>query len=172
MAAARPCSVCTHPKREEIEQAIKNGASVRGLAGTYDLSKTSLYRHVAHMEEKAKEREEKASGRSFEDKSSLDRINEVEKIARDLIGRAKDSGQIAGIAPLLRAANESLSIAAKLRGEMTGKAPEIVHNGPTWAEFHTFTSSLLSALDDQPEAKKAVLDALLSLPGGATCGST
>lgn len=171
MAAARPCIACTHPKREEIDLALKNGASVRGLAGTYGLSKTSLYRHVAHMDEKAKEREERASGRTFEDKSSLDRINEVEKIARDLIGRAKESGQINGIAPLLRAANESLSIAAKLRGEMSGKAPEIVHNGPTWAEFHTFTSSLLSALDDQPEAKKAVLDALLNI-GGDSCKTT
>ena len=108
---------------------------------------------------------------SFEDKSSLERITEIEKIARALIARAASSGQITGVAPLLRAANESLQIAAKLRGEMTGKPVEAAINGISWEEFHIFTGSLLAALDDQPEAKKAVLGALLTV-GGEACKTT
>jgi hypothetical protein len=108
---------------------------------------------------------------SFEDKTSLERITEIEKIARALIARAASSGQITGVAPLLRAANESLQIAAKLRGEMTGKPVEAAINGISWEEFHIFTGSLLAALDDQPEAKKAVLDALLTV-GGEACKTT
>lgn len=164
------CATCSHPKVDEIDRLIRSGASIRGLAQTYNLSKTGLYRHKAHMDE---EQARRKSDVSFEDKTSIERITEIEKIARDLISRAASSGKISGVAPLLRAANESLSIACKLRGEMTGKPIETAIDGIPWGDFHIFTNSLLAALDDQPVAKKAVLDAILTLPhGGDVCEST
>lgn len=39
------CSVCTHPKLEDINRALLSGTSLRDVAGRYGLEKSSLSRH-------------------------------------------------------------------------------------------------------------------------------
>ena len=41
----RPCSVCAHPKRAAIETDLRQGISLRTIAGRYGPSSSSLYRH-------------------------------------------------------------------------------------------------------------------------------
>ena len=43
------CTVCSHPERDRIEQALAAGESYRPLAATYGLSKSALYRHRQHL---------------------------------------------------------------------------------------------------------------------------
>jgi len=46
----RPCTICFHPQRDAINQALAAGHSYRDVAGYYVLSKTTLHRHwQAHV---------------------------------------------------------------------------------------------------------------------------
>jgi hypothetical protein len=42
---ARVCTICKHPKREEIEAAIIDRASFRDIAERFGTSKTAVFRH-------------------------------------------------------------------------------------------------------------------------------
>ena len=41
----RKCSICTHPKREEIEKAILRGDSFRRISTDFDVSEEAVRRH-------------------------------------------------------------------------------------------------------------------------------
>src|SRR5215210_4107459 len=41
---SRTCTVCSHPKRDEINRALISGTT-RGIAGRFDLTKSSIDRH-------------------------------------------------------------------------------------------------------------------------------
>jgi len=153
------CAGCNHPKSKELNAAIKNGASMSALVETYGISRAALYRHKAHIGERDPDKT-----KTFEEKTSLERINEMEKFARHFLGKAAASGDTKNAVAIIRAANESISLAARLRGEMSGKPIEVA-GGLSWSDFNRFTDTLLAALEDQPEAKKAVLTALLSVGG-------
>jgi hypothetical protein len=43
------CSVCNHPARPEIDQAIMAGLPYRTLAAQFDLSASALCRHTKHL---------------------------------------------------------------------------------------------------------------------------
>jgi len=42
---ARPCTICTHPKRAEIDKLLLQDTSYRDIAGRFGLSKTAISRH-------------------------------------------------------------------------------------------------------------------------------
>jgi len=46
----RPCSICTHPKREAIETALSEGGSFRNVAARFGTSATALHRHRKHVQ--------------------------------------------------------------------------------------------------------------------------
>lgn len=43
---ARPCSTCSHPKRQEIDIRLLGGERKEALASRYGISRSSLYRHA------------------------------------------------------------------------------------------------------------------------------
>jgi transposase-like protein len=46
----RPCTICSHPQREAINQALAEGDSFRDVAARYAVSKTAVHRHwQAHI---------------------------------------------------------------------------------------------------------------------------
>jgi hypothetical protein len=45
----RTCTVCTHPKRLQIERAMVAGTSLRNIAGRFGPSKTAITRHRTHV---------------------------------------------------------------------------------------------------------------------------
>lgn len=46
----RPCSVCTHPQRQAIDQALIAGAVFRNIARRFGTSTTAVHRHRhAHL---------------------------------------------------------------------------------------------------------------------------
>jgi hypothetical protein len=46
---ARPCTVCSHPKRAEIDEAILSGTAIRDIAGQWGLGKSAVDRHRSHL---------------------------------------------------------------------------------------------------------------------------
>jgi hypothetical protein len=48
-----PCTICQHPKRPEIDQALITGsATLNALSQQYGLSTSALHRHKAHLQAK------------------------------------------------------------------------------------------------------------------------
>jgi hypothetical protein len=45
----QPCTICRHPKRLEIEQALVSGTSLRQIAGQYGTAKSIVARHRSHV---------------------------------------------------------------------------------------------------------------------------
>jgi hypothetical protein len=47
---ARSCTICTHPERQAIDQALASGATMRELAAKYRVSPDAMERHNgAHL---------------------------------------------------------------------------------------------------------------------------
>jgi len=47
----RPCSICNHAERKDIDVALKAGEKLKELAGWYGVSTAALSRHRGHIEE-------------------------------------------------------------------------------------------------------------------------
>lgn len=77
----RVCIVCTHPKRDTIEQLLLEGASLRAIGGQFNLPKSSLGRHkddhIAQHLTRAKEAEEISSADNLtaELRRLMERVN-------------------------------------------------------------------------------------------------
>jgi hypothetical protein len=46
---ARSCTVCGHPNRNRIDEALLNGTSIRDIARQYGLGRNAVDRHRAHI---------------------------------------------------------------------------------------------------------------------------
>jgi transposase len=113
----RPCTVCTHPQRLAIDQALVNGRSTYDLAALYDLSPDALSRHfAAHVPADLKK------ARQDEDKEhALDIVKQLKAINIATLTVLNDA-RLAGNPDLvLRAADRvqrQLELQAKLLGEL------------------------------------------------------
>lgn len=48
--AGRPCTICGHVNRLEIERALESGESLRAVAARFELSRSGLHRHnTSHL---------------------------------------------------------------------------------------------------------------------------
>jgi hypothetical protein len=141
------CQICKRADIENINTVLKSGGNAKDLANQIGVTPSLLYKHRHHID-----------GKPSEDKSSIERCDEMERTARLLLEKAVKSGDARSAVALIRAANESLALSSKLRGEMTGIQPH--ETGITYVNFNTFTDRILAGLDNAPEAKKIILKAL------------
>ena len=81
---SRRCTVCDHPQRHGIDEALVSGAPYRSVAKRFELSESAVYRHkTEHLPAlllKAKEAQEVAlyRRRSFETYPGLKRWHDNE----------------------------------------------------------------------------------------------
>lgn len=50
----KPCSVCIHPDRQDVDRALMSGASVREVAKQFGIGKSSIERHWLHARRKSR----------------------------------------------------------------------------------------------------------------------
>jgi len=89
----RRCTVCDHPERHGIDQALVTGAPYRGVAKRFELSESAVYRHKtehipAHLL-KAREVEEAARADDL-----LDQVRNLQAHALDILERAEKAGDL------------------------------------------------------------------------------
>jgi len=87
--AGRKCTICEHPKRNEIDKAIvRDGSILRTIAHQFDLSESALKRHVksGHIAEKIQKAAHAHEAADADD--LLEEVHESEKIARYIINNA------------------------------------------------------------------------------------
>lgn len=110
----QPCSICSHPKRAEINKAlVADGASLRAVARQYDVSKDALQRHVknGHIEEKIKKAQ--AAQDVVEADDLLSEILDVQKFAQEMREKAETQR-------IALEANRDISKILELKGKILG----------------------------------------------------
>jgi hypothetical protein len=159
----RRCSVCTHPDRENIDEALVGATAISAISAKYrDISEDALGRHKANhlpaklvMAEKAKE--------VAQADSLLDQVRDLQGRALAILDQAEMSGDLRTALGAIREARGNLELLAKLLGEISD-APQVNLNvSPEWLQIRAV---IVTALDSHPEAKNSVLSALDGVDSG------
>lgn len=162
-AVGRACSVCEHPDRDAIDEAIATGAlSNRAISNRFGPSASAVGRHGrAHVspaiEAVVVEREAERLGGLVERIEAL--IGRVEKLIADAEAGRKPGQVLAGVAE----ARRLLELLGKATGELK-ETPALAINVLASPEFIQAQRAIVEALAPYPDARIAVSEALQALP--------
>jgi hypothetical protein len=152
----RRCTVCDHPERHSIDEALVTGAPYRRVAKRFERSESAVYRHKtehlpAHLL-KAKEVEEAARADDL-----LDQVRNLQAHALDILERAEKAGDLRTALAAISQARGNLELLGKLAGEIDERPVVNLNVSPEWLELR---GVIVGALEPYSEARGAVLSAL------------
>jgi hypothetical protein len=152
----RRCTVCEHPERHSIDEALVTGAPYRSVAKRFERSESAVYRHKtehlpAHLL-KAKEVEEAARADDL-----LDQVRNLQAHALDILERAEKAGDLRTALAAISQARGNLELLGKLAGEIDERPVVNLNVSPEWLELR---GVIVGALEPYSEARGAVLSAL------------
>jgi hypothetical protein len=154
----RGCTICEHPNREAMDEALVGGASNRSLASLYDVSEAAVRRHKAnHLPAKlvmAHVAEEVAQADIL-----LEQVRDLQRRALEILDKAEEAGELRTALGAIWEARGNLELLAKLLGELSDQPQVNVLVSPEWLELRAV---IVTALDPHPEALRAVVGALES----------
>lgn len=170
----RPCHVCRHPERAQIELLIARGASRRSVAKRFpDLSQDSIYRHwnrhvpehlrAAHKIEALKpgaDLEKLVEEENIGLLSHLQRIRASLYHAFDNAAAVGDGHNLAMIASQL---HHNLRLAAQKTGELQQHSQTQINNLILAPDYLNLRARLIATLRPFPEAAQAVADAFRAI---------
>jgi hypothetical protein len=159
----RSCSICEHPERGAIDEALVGGASNRSAASLYDVSEAAVRRHKAnHIPAKlvmAHAAEEVAQADDL-----LDQVRGLQARTLAILEAAEGSSQHRTALSAIREARSNLELLAKLLGELDERPVVNLNISPEWLELRAV---IVTALEPHPDARGAVLRALESAGNGS-----
>ena len=130
------CTICRHEKRQEIDQALLDGGSLRNIAQQYATSPWALHRHrktdIPATLVKAKQVEE------VQDASTLfDRLRSLSNEAMEILKEARTSNNHALALSAVGRAEKLLELEAKLLGELDSstKVAVGISINPPWPGY-------------------------------------
>jgi hypothetical protein len=152
----RRCTVCDHPERHGIDEALVTGAPYRSVAKRFRLSDSAAYRHKtehlpAHLL-KAKEVEEVARAGDL-----LEQVRTLQAHALHILERAEKTGDLRTALAAISQARGNLELLGKLAGELDERPVVNLTVSPQWLELRAV---IVGALEPHPAAHTAVLRAL------------
>jgi hypothetical protein len=158
----RRCTVCDHPERHGIDEALVSGTPYRSVAKRFGLSESAVYRHKtehlpAHLL-KAREVEEAARADEL-----LDQVRYLQRHALGILERAEKAGDLRTALAAISQARGNLELLGKLAGELDERPIVNLNVSPEWLELRAV---IVGALEPHPEAHRAVLRALESVGNG------
>src|SRR5829696_2124613 len=158
----RRCTVCDHPERHSIDEALVSGAPYRSVAKRFRLSESAVYRHkTEHLPThllKAREVEEAARADDL-----LEQVRHLQGHVLDILERAEKAGDLRSALAAISQARGNLELLGKLAGELDDRPVVNLNISPEWLELRAV---IVGALEPHPAAHRAVLRAI----GGADNG--
>jgi len=156
----RRCTICAHPKREEIEQEILNGVPYSAIARRFNVGRDSVRRHAkSHLPKRlaaAHKAEEAARGDDL-----LAKARGYQHKAEQLLLKAEAEGDYGTALRGIKEARSSLQVLMHMREQMiegeSAAAARAFLTSPEWIELK---QAITRALTPYPEAKRAVWLAL------------
>jgi predicted DNA-binding protein YlxM (UPF0122 family) len=142
---AQLCSICTHPQRAEIDQAILTGTPLRNIAERYSVSTTALHRHKknGHIEQqlvKAEEAKEIATA----DQLLADLVSAKERL-ESLGQSAETAGDLKAAIAAVRESVRIIEITAKMLGELKGEGTTVNVN-IIETQFNDFRTAVVGVM--------------------------
>jgi len=157
----RVCTICTHPEREAINQALVNGEPFRHIAARYGTSTGALQRHKADDLPSIMVKSEEAREVAHAD-DLVWQIKQLRNKAIGILGKAETAGDLKTALMGVREARACIELLAEMEGEINRRPVFNLYMSAEWIEVRAV---LLHALGDFPEARAA---AALALRGGAS----
>jgi hypothetical protein len=158
----RRCTVCDHPERHSIDEALVTGAPYRSVAKRFELSESAVYRHKAdHLPAhllKAREVEQAASADDL-----LEQVRNLQAHALDILERAEKAGDLRTALAAISQARGNLELLGKLAGELDERPVVNLNVSAEWLELRAV---IVGALKPHPAAHRAVLRALEGVGDG------
>lgn len=118
------CTVCTHERRGEMEQAILAGSPIRQVASQYGVTAASLHRHITrHMAQAyvaAQEhlRQQRAAQAVEEGLDLMAQVAELNALTRAILEEARSAKRYAAAVQAIQAAIRLLEVQARLTGAL------------------------------------------------------
>ena len=157
----RVCTICTHPEKEAINQALVNGEPFRHIAARYGTSTGALQRHKADDLPSIMVKSEEAREVAHAD-DLVWQIKQLRNKAIGILGKAETAGDLKTALMGVREARACIELLAEMEGEINRRPVFNLYMSAEWIEVRAV---LLHALGDFPEARAA---AALALRGGTS----
>lgn len=153
----RSCTVCIHPQRANIEEALVGGGPLRDIARHWSVSKDALSRHRAgHLP--AALAQAKAAQEAARSDGLLAELDALRMDAKRIQQRAERLDNLTAALAAVREQSRIIELLLRVAGELAESATTVnilVH--PEWLALR---SLILNALANYPDAKLAVIKAL------------
>jgi len=159
----RSCTLCEHPKREEIDRALVGETSNLSVSSVFGVSESAVRRHKAnHLPAKlAKAHEAKEVSRADD---LLGQVRILQSKTLSILLRAEGAGDLRTALSAVREARGNVELLAKLSGELDERPVVNLNVSPEWLELRTV---IVGALALHPDARESVLRAIEGSPNGA-----
>jgi hypothetical protein len=155
----RPCSVCTHDRRPDIDRALVAGAeSAPQIAAKYRVSPDAVLRHKGHIPRRLVTAQDAQDVARADD--LLGQVRTLQERALGLLDKAEEAGDYRTALAGIGQARACLELLAKLLGELDQRP---VVNLTLSAEWISVRAVLLGALAPYPDARTAVAARLSAL---------
>jgi hypothetical protein len=152
----RRCSICSHERLEEIDQALVGGVALSGTAAKYRVSEDALSRHKAnHLPDVLKKAQEAKEAVRADD--LLSQVRELQSRTLAILEEAHDTGEHRTALAAIGQARANLELQARLL--------QLIQEGPTInvqlsSEWMELRAVIISALEPYEAARRAVVGAL------------
>ncbi len=148
---AQVCTICAHKSKDEINQALLTGQSIRSIASQHGLVVTSVRRHrdnhlPEHMS-KAKEAEEITQADTL-----IGDLQFLKDKAMTLLGKAQEVEDLKAASSLIGQARQVIETLAEVRGELDKRQTVnvLILQSPEWT---TIKQIITEVLNRNPELK-------------------
>lgn len=111
---ARPCKVCRHPQRDQIDRALLTRGPYREIAKRFGVSPAGLHRHSRHQGRALAT--VAANDPELYGRAVLSQVRELTSRALQILDRAEQEGDFRAAAGAIREARGCLELVARLEG--------------------------------------------------------
>ena len=153
------CSICSHPKVEEINSRIANQEKLTDISREFAVSDDALSRHrdkcIITALSATPNTKEVITGDNL-----LSQLQAARDKAIDLLDMAIAAGDTKVYGPpssYLSEIRQQIKLWAELEGRISSQPQVTIINNPEWVELRTV---IIQALDPFPEAKEALVNAI------------
>lgn len=155
----RTCTICSHPERAAIDQAISAGTSYRNIAQQFGVGYTAVARHASeHIAQAvASSQAAKREGAALDVIAQLKAINDA---ALAVLKDARKAGDGELTLKAIDRLQRQIELQAKLLGDLSDAPAVSIILTPEWVSVQT---AILAALTPYAEARIAVAAALARL---------
>jgi hypothetical protein len=178
---ARPCTICIHDQRAEIDQALAAGKPFRYVSERFGTSRSAACRHkkdhlAPHLARALEEangaraadlvREQEAK-KAREIGQALDVVRQLQAInaaCLEILKKSRASGKDTVSLGAVDRIHRQIELQARLLGELQDGQTVNVLVAPEW---HQVRLVVVEALRPFPDARAAVAQALAALPGAS-----